>query len=86
VCIEVVDNGPGIPDDVQPRIFEPFFTTKDVGAGTGLGLDIVRRIVEQQHGGSVRLASEPGHTAFTVSLPREAVTVQADSDTASRSG
>jgi len=72
VCIEIIDDGPGIPDDVQPRIFEPFFTTKDVGAGTGLGLDIVRRIVEQQHGGSVRLASQPGRTACTVSLPLEA--------------
>ncbi|NBC18300.1 MAG: cyclic nucleotide-binding domain-containing protein [Bacteroidetes bacterium] len=86
VCIEVIDDGPGIPDDVQSRIFEPFFTTKDVGAGTGLGLDIVRRIVEQQHGGSVRLASEPGRTVFTVSLPQEAVPMRADGRAASPSG
>jgi signal transduction histidine kinase len=73
VCVDIIDDGPGIPEDVQSRIFEPFYTTKDVGEGTGLGLDIVRRIVEQQHGGSLRLRSQPGRTVFTVSLPLETV-------------
>ncbi len=66
--VEVVDDGPGVPPDVQSRIFEPFFTTKEVGAGTGLGLDIVRRIVETHHG-QVRVLSEPGETRFEVRLP-----------------
>ncbi len=66
--VEVIDDGAGVPADVQSRIFEPFFTTKEVGAGTGLGLDIVRRIVENHHG-QVRLTSEPGETTFQVRLP-----------------
>jgi signal transduction histidine kinase/HAMP domain-containing protein len=68
-CIEVsfTDSGPGIPDDVKPRIFEPFFTTKKYGEGTGLGLDICRKIVER-HNGSISFESEPGRTVFTVSL------------------
>ena len=68
VCVEIVDNGPGIPPEVQNRIFDPFFTTKEVGSGTGLGLDIARRIVEQ-HGGSIRVDSGPGETRFVVRLP-----------------
>ena len=69
-CLEVrvTDNGPGIPADVKPRIFDPFFTTKPPGSGTGLGLDIVRRLVQRQ-GGEVRVESAPGETVFTVSLP-----------------
>ncbi len=51
--MRVIDNGPGVPAEIQSRIFEPFFTTKPVGQGTGLGLDIVERIVVQQHGGTV---------------------------------
>lgn len=70
VFVAVVDNGPGISEEDQHRIFEPFFTTKPVGEGTGLGLDIVHRIV-LQHQGEVALTSEPGRTAFTVRLPRE---------------
>jgi signal transduction histidine kinase len=66
--VEVIDDGAGVPADLQSRIFEPFFTTKEVGAGTGLGLDIVRRIVENHHG-QVRLTSEPGETTFQVRLP-----------------
>jgi signal transduction histidine kinase len=69
VTIKIIDNGPGIPADVQSRIFEPFFTTKPVGEGTGLGLDIVRRIITQEHGGEVSVASQPGETIFTVTLP-----------------
>lgn len=69
LLVEIADNGPGIPASVQPRIFEPFFTTKDVGKGTGLGLDIARRIVVGQHKGDIRVFSEPGDTRFQVRLP-----------------
>jgi signal transduction histidine kinase len=68
-AVRVIDNGPGVPTEIQSRIFEPFFTTKPVGQGTGLGLDIVERIVVQQHGGGLDLESEPGRTVFTVRLP-----------------
>jgi signal transduction histidine kinase len=68
VVVEVVDDGPGIPREAQGRVFEPFYTTKEVGAGTGLGLDVVRRIVVA-HGGGVSVRSEPGETTFTVGLP-----------------
>ena len=68
VVVEVVDDGPGIPRGTLERVFEPFYTTKEVGAGTGLGLDVVRRIV-RAHGGEVSVRSEPGETSFTVSLP-----------------
>ncbi len=68
VCVTITDNGPGIPADVRPRIFDPFFTTKPIGKGTGLGLEVVQRIV-QQHGGRVGLESAPGRTAFTVCFP-----------------
>ena len=68
VVVEVVDDGPGIPRQAQGRVFEPFYTTKEVGSGTGLGLDIVRRIVTG-HGGEVFVQSEPGETRFTVRLP-----------------
>jgi signal transduction histidine kinase len=67
--VRVIDNGAGIPAGVQSRIFEAFFTTKPQGEGTGLGLDIVQRIVAQQHGGRVDVESEPGRTVFTVRLP-----------------
>ncbi|MGH7506218.1 MAG: sensor histidine kinase, partial [Longimicrobiales bacterium] len=70
--IVVTDSGHGIPAALHDRIFEPFFTTKDVGDGTGLGLDIVQRIVARQHGGSIGVESRPGRTAFTVHLPLEA--------------
>jgi signal transduction histidine kinase len=68
VLVEIRDNGPGIPAEIQDRIFEPFFTTKQVGDGTGLGLDTVYRIVEQ-HRGQVRFDSQPGRTSFQVRLP-----------------
>lgn len=67
--VEVTDDGPGIPPEVQPRVFETFFTTKEVGAGTGLGLATAFRIVEHRHGGSLTLRSEPGQTTFSVWLP-----------------
>ena len=66
--VEIGDNGPGIPTEVQPHIFEPFFTTKGVGEGTGLGLDTVQRIVKK-HRGNIQVISEPGHTRFQVWLP-----------------
>jgi signal transduction histidine kinase len=66
--VEVIDDGPGIPREAQSHVFEPFYTTKEVGAGTGLGLDIVRRIVTG-HGGEISVRSEPGETRFTVRLP-----------------
>ena len=69
VRVEIEDDGPGIPDEAQGRIWEPFFTTKDVGEGTGLGLDIVQRIVTQRHGGEVRVDSAPGRTVFEIRLP-----------------
>lgn len=69
LLVEVVDNGPGIPPELAARIFEPFYTTKDVGQGTGLGLDIVRRIIQRRHSGEVRLESVPGDTRFEVRLP-----------------
>ena len=68
VVVEIADNGPGIPSDVQPHIFEPFFTTKGVGEGTGLGLDTVQRIVKK-HKGDIQVSSKPGDTRFQVWLP-----------------
>ena len=70
VVIEFTDDGPGIPADVLERAFEPFFTTKDVGKGTGLGLDIARRIVVDRHGGEIRFESVPGATTARVRLPQ----------------
>jgi len=66
--VEIGDNGPGIPDEVQPHIFEPFFTTKGVGEGTGLGLDTVQRIVKK-HRGNIEVNSSPGDTRFQIWLP-----------------
>jgi signal transduction histidine kinase len=68
VMVEIADNGPGIPPEIMPRLFEPFFTTKEVGVGTGLGLDISYRII-QQHQGTIEVQSQPGHTRFIVRLP-----------------
>jgi signal transduction histidine kinase len=68
VVVEIGDNGPGIPNEVQPHIFEPFFTTKGVGQGTGLGLDTVQRIVKK-HRGNIQVSSKPGDTRFQVWLP-----------------
>jgi signal transduction histidine kinase len=69
VVVRIRDDGPGIPADIMGRIFDPFFTTKDVGKGTGLGLDIVRRIL-RRHAGEVEVDSAPGRTEFRVLLPK----------------
>jgi signal transduction histidine kinase len=69
IVVEIVDNGPGIPPEVQSRMFEPFFTTKSVGSGTGLGLVISNRIVGDRHGGEIEFESRPGETRFKVRLP-----------------
>jgi signal transduction histidine kinase len=66
--ISIIDNGPGIPPEIKSKIFDPFFTTKEIGKGTGLGLDVVTRIVKQ-HRGSISLISAPGHTEFLVCFP-----------------
>jgi signal transduction histidine kinase len=69
VEVRIIDNGGGIPAEIRDRIFEPFYTTKPVGEGTGLGLDIVQRIITQQHSGQITVDSKPGETIFTVVLP-----------------
>ncbi|NJK68297.1 MAG: PAS domain S-box protein [Microcoleus sp. SU_5_3] len=68
VLVSVTDSGKGIPPEIMPRIFEPFFTTKPPGEGSGLGLDIVRKIVEK-HSGKIEVRSIPGQTTFTLSIP-----------------
>jgi signal transduction histidine kinase len=69
VLVEIGDNGPGIPADIQGRIFDPFFTTKPPGEGTGIGLDISQRLVTVRHGGTLDFTSAPGDTRFRVWLP-----------------
>ncbi|MGH9588888.1 MAG: ATP-binding protein [Terracidiphilus sp.] len=68
VVVRVVDNGPGIPAAARGRIFDPFFTTKPMGQGTGLGLDIVQRLV-RHNDGTIEVDSQPGRTEFRVALP-----------------
>ena len=70
VLVSVIDDGPGVPVEIKGRIFDPFFTTKGVGQGTGLGLDIVRRLLQRQNG-DISLESVPGHTEFQVRLEAE---------------
>ncbi len=68
VLVCITDSGTGIPDNIQQKIFEAFFTTKPPGEGSGLGLDIVQKIINK-HEGAIRVESQPGQTTFTVSLP-----------------
>ncbi len=68
VYVFIIDNGEGIPQEIVSRIFDPFFTTKKVGEGTGIGLDIVNRIIKH-HNGEIRVLSDPGRTEFTVCIP-----------------
>ncbi|MEH2182646.1 ATP-binding protein [Nostoc sp.] len=67
--IDIIDSGSGILPEIKTRIFEPFFTTKSVGHGSGLGLETVRRIVENRHHGTLSFESQPGKTCFTICLP-----------------
>jgi signal transduction histidine kinase len=68
VIVKIIDDGPGIPPEIKSRIWDQFFTTKGVGKGSGLGLDIVRRLL-QRHDGEINLDSVPGRTEFQVRLP-----------------
>jgi len=72
ICIEIADNGPGMPPEVQRRVFEPFYTTKPPGVGTGLGLSVSYFIVTKGHGGKMNVTSHPGEgTVFSIDLPRD---------------
>ena len=71
--VHLIDNGPGIPQEIQSKIFDPFFTTKPLGKGTGLGLDISMKIIKN-HGGNIRLKSTPGRTEFIINLPVHSAT------------
>ena len=73
LAVSIGDHGAGIPPDILPHIFEPFFTTKPQGSGTGLGLEIVHRIVTQKFGGTIQVESKPGDTRFIVRLPGNAL-------------
>jgi signal transduction histidine kinase len=68
--VSVEDDGAGMPEEVRQRIFDPFFTTKPVGQGTGLGLDLARRVV-RRHRGEIAVESAPGRTHFSVTVPIE---------------
>lgn len=68
VKVKIIDNGSGIPKEIMPRIFDPFFTTKKVGQGTGIGLDLVNRIIKN-HNGEIKVESVPGRTEFMVCIP-----------------
>jgi signal transduction histidine kinase len=70
VQVTITDSGPGIPDEIRSKIFDPFFTTKEPGKGTGMGLEVVQRIVHQ-HNGSIKVRSAPGKTEFVVCFPIE---------------
>jgi signal transduction histidine kinase len=69
VVVEIIDNGPGIPEDIRSRIYEPFFTTKPPGKGTGLGLHISHDIIANRHHGQLLVESKPGETKFKAVLP-----------------
>jgi len=69
IVVEIEDDGPGIPEDIQSRIFDPFFTTKGPGEGTGLGLNISHNLIVQKHHGQISVRSKPGSTCFSVRLP-----------------
>lgn len=73
ICVGITDQGAGIPPEDREKIFQPFYTTKPAGVGTGLGLDIARRIVGGQYRGTIGFTSEPGRTEFVVKLPRGSV-------------
>jgi signal transduction histidine kinase len=68
VNVSIIDSGVGIPKEVQDKIYDPFFTTKPMGKGTGLGLEVVRQIINQ-HNGKIELHSKPGRTEFKICFP-----------------
>jgi signal transduction histidine kinase len=68
ITVSIIDNGAGISKEIISRIFDPFFTTKKQGEGTGIGLDLVNRIIKR-HNGDIKVTSEPGRTRFSVSIP-----------------
>jgi two-component system, NtrC family, sensor kinase len=74
ILVEVIDSGCGIPPEVLPKIFTPFFTTKPMGEGSGLGLDIVKKIIDK-HQGTIEATSQPGRTVFQVWLPMDLVSL-----------
>lgn len=69
VNVKIIDNGSGIQPEILSRIFDPFFTTKKVGEGTGIGLDLVNRIIKH-HNGEIKVNSRPGRTEFAISIPK----------------
>jgi PAS domain S-box-containing protein len=77
IVVQITDSGCGIPPEIQSRIFEPFFTTKGVGEGSGLGLDIVKKIIDK-HRGKIEVESQPGRTTFSVWLPIDSSLSQED--------
>lgn len=77
VTVEIMDDGPGIPEEIQPKLFTPFFTTKPLGKGTGLGLNISYNIINK-HGGKIHLHSKPGNTRFIVNVPVDFKQIQKD--------
>jgi len=70
IAVRITDSGHGIPEAIRERIFEPFFTTKPAGEGSGLGLDLVRKIIDR-HQGRIEVESQPGKTTFSVFLPKD---------------
>jgi signal transduction histidine kinase/predicted CoA-binding protein len=85
VVVEIEDNGPGIPDEIQSKLFSPFFTTKPVGKGTGLGLNLSYNTVKK-HGGEINLDTQPGRTCFQVRLPLHPDDQKKDSSPSVRNG
>jgi signal transduction histidine kinase len=73
LVVEIQDNGPGIPEEIQPKIFDPFFTTRQPGEGAGLGLSISHNIIAHKHGGQITVRSQPGRTCFQIKLPLQAI-------------
>lgn len=69
IIVSVIDNGKGIPPEILPKIFQPYFTTKPAGEGSGLGLQIVKKIIDK-HGGKIEVDSQPGQTTFSIFLPK----------------
>lgn len=86
LCIEIQDNGPGMEDKVRRRVFEPFFTTKPAGVGTGIGLSISYFIITENHGGTMRVESQPGGgTTFIIRLPESGKNQGSEADSSSSS-